>query len=32
MYFLQQLHEPEIKGTFSIDSLAKGSEVEFPIS
>ena len=32
MYFLQQLHEHEIKGTFFIFSLKIGSETEFLIS
>ena len=32
MYFLQRLHEHEIKGTFFISLLNIGSEVEFLIS
>ena len=32
MYFLQQLHEHEIKGTFFIFVLKIGSEIEFLIS
>ena len=31
MYFLQQLHEHEIKRTFFILSLKTGSEIEFLI-
>ena len=29
MYFLQQLHKQEIKGTYLIDTLKTGSQIEF---
>lgn len=29
MYLLQQLHKQEIKGTFYIESLKAGTEIEF---